>query len=359
VQTDEIMSAREIFDQDYAYFSSFSASWLTHAQEYVEMMIQRFRFTRESQVIEIASNDGYLLQYFKPYNIPVLGVDPTANTAAAAKAKGIETIVDFFGAEFALEKLVKRGIRADLIIGNNVLGHVPDINDFVEGLKIALGHKGIITMEFPHLVRLIEGKQFDTIYHEHFSYLSCTTVGRILKSRGLELFDVEELTTHGGSLRIFVKHQDDKSKSISTRVQNLLEKEADAGISHLSFYAGFQNEVDKIRADFLKFLIEAKAQSQKVIGYGAAAKGTTLINYAGLKGNDLIQFVVDASPHKQGKYLPGSHIPVYGIEKINEYRPNYIIILPWNIKKEISAQLHYCRSWGAKFVTFIPDLLIS
>jgi hypothetical protein len=251
--------------------------------------------------------------------------------------------------------LVKRGIKGDLIIANNVLAHVPNINDFVEGLKIALCDEGVLTMEFPHLLRLVEENQFDTIYHEHFSYLSFTTVNRILKTKGLEAFDVEELPTHGGSLRVFAKHKNDNTKHISENVKQLIEKEADRGINSLAFYAGYQKSVDRIRDNFLKFLIGAKERHKKVIGYGAAAKGTTLINYAGIKGDDLIHFIVDASPHKQRKFLPGSHIPVYGLDRIDDYKPDFIIILPWNIKEEVSAQLSYCRAWGAKFITFIPE----
>jgi SAM-dependent methyltransferase len=355
VQTGEIKRAKEIFDDEYTYFSSYSKTWLAHAKQYVDMMMNRFRFTSNSQVIEVASNDGYLLQYFKDYNIPVLGVDPTANTASAAKEKGIHTIIDFFGAEFAEDRLANKDIKGDLIIGNNVFAHVPDINDFAKGLRIALKDKGIITMEFPHLVRLIENNQFDTIYHEHFSYLSLTTVIQILTSQGLELFDVEEIPTHGGSLRIFVKHIDDDTKSISPNVKRLTDKELNAGINSNAYYKGFQESVGRIKDSFLRFLLDAKENGSKVIGYGAAAKGNTLINFSGIKGNDLIQFVVDASPHKQNKFLPGSHIPVYALDRIETYKPDYIIIFPWNLKNEISNQLSFCRNWGAQFVTFIPE----
>ncbi len=358
VQVDEMQKADNIFDEEYTYFSSFSKSWLQHAKNYVEMMIVRFGFNENSQVIEIASNDGYLLQYFKEQNVPVLGVDPTANTANAAEKKGIRTIVDFFSSRLAKEQLAEAGRKADLIIGNNVLAHVPDINDFVRGMKIALKEDGVITMEFPHLMKLVEECQFDTIYHEHFSYLSFFAVKRIFESQGLKMFDVEEIPTHGGSLRIFAKHKNDNSKEISSNVEALVQKEKAEGIDTLEYYEGFQSRVEKIKYDSLSFLIEEKRKGKKIIGYGAAAKGNTLINYCGIKGTDLIEFVVDASPYKQGKYLPGSHIPVVSKEKIEEYKPDYVIILPWNLKKEISGQLDYIREWGGKFVIFIPELTI-
>lgn len=358
VQLDEMRKADKIFDSEYTYFSSFSTSWLAHAKSYVDMMMRRFHFDQNSQVIEIASNDGYLLQYFVEKNIPVLGIDPTANTAEAAVEKGVKTIVDFFGEKLAEEQLVKKGIQADLIIGNNVLAHVPDINDFVKGMKLALREKGIITMEFPHLLRLVDECQFDTIYHEHFSYLSFFTVKRIFESHGLEMFDVEQIPTHGGSLRIFAKHQGDQSKTIEPSVEKLIREEIDRGINKLTFYEGFQTRIEQIKYSLLSFLIEQKQNNQKVIGYGAAAKGNTLLNYCGVKGTDLIEFVVDASPYKQNKYLPGSHIPVLGKEAIAAYRPDFVIILPWNLKKEIGEQLSFIREWGGEFVIFIPEQFI-
>ncbi len=358
VQVDEMEKADKIFDEEYTYFSSFSKSWLQHAKDYVEMMIEKFGFDQKSLVLEIASNDGYLLQYFKGHNVPVLGVDPTANTAREAEKKGVRTIVDFFGSKLAKEYLLENGKRADLIIGNNVLAHVPDINDFVKGMKIALNAGGIITMEFPHLMKLIEECQFDTIYHEHFSYLSFFAVKRIFENQGLEMFDVEEIPTHGGSLRIYAKHKGDTSKAISLRVRDLIQKEKTEGIDTLAYYQGFQARVEKIKYDSLSFLIEEKRKGKKIIGYGAAAKGNTLINYCGIKGTDMIGFVVDASPYKQGKFLPGSHIPVVSKEKIAEHKPDYVIVLPWNLKKEISGQLDYIREWGGKFVIFIPELTI-
>lgn len=357
VQLDEIKKADQIFDSEYTYFSSFSTSWLEHAKSYVDMMVARFGYSKTSQVIEIASNDGYLLQYFKEYGIPVLGVDPTANTAAVAIDKGIPTIVDFFSTNFAEEKLVKEGIKADLIVGNNVLAHVPDINDFVKGLKTALGENGVITMEFPHLMRLVDECQFDTIYHEHFSYLSFLTVKTIFDFHGLDMFDVEELPTHGGSLRIFAKHKEDTVHQISPRVEKLLKKEIKAGLNTIAYYKGFQQKIEEIKLSFIQFLINQKRLGKKVIGYGAAAKGNTLINFCGIHGTDLISFVVDASPYKQHKYLPGSHIPVVSMERIYEYKPDYVVVFPWNLIKEISNSLSFIKNWGGKLVIFIPGTI--
>jgi hypothetical protein len=356
VQVDEMKKADEIFDSKYTYFSSFSTSFLAHAKDYVEKVMNRFSFTPESQVIEIASNDGYLLQYFLKHNVPVLGIDPTANTAAAAKEKGVDTIVDFFNSKFAQEQLVQKGIQGSLIIGNNVLAHVPDINDFVKGLKIALKDDGLITMEFPHLLSLVNQCQFDTIYHEHFSYLSFSVVKRIFEKYGLEMFDVEEINTHGGSLRIYAKHKEDNTKEVSLKVAELLEREKSAGIDSLEFYMNFQERVNHIKNDVLSFLLNAKKQGKKVIGYGAAAKGNTLLNYCGIKGADFIEFMVDASPHKQNKFLPGSRIPVHGLESIENYKPDYVIVFAWNLLGEIKEQLKYIKNWGGKFVVFIPQL---
>ncbi|MEZ5082521.1 MAG: class I SAM-dependent methyltransferase [Bacteroidales bacterium] len=354
VQVDEMEKADKIFDEEYTYFSSFSTSWLQHAKRYVDMMTERFGFNGESLILEIASNDGYLLQYFKEKNITVVGVDPTANTAREAEKKGVPTIVDFFSADLAQKQFAGKGKKADLIIGNNVLAHVPDINDLVKGMKIALNDTGVITMEFPHLIKLIDEFQFDTIYHEHFSYLSFYAVKRIFEAQDLEMFDVEELTTHGGSLRIYAKHKDDSTKEIGPRVHQLLSKEKEAKVDSLSLYEGFQERIDNVKYDALTFLIEEKRKGKKFIGYGAAAKGNTFLNYCGIKGTDIIEFVVDASPYKQDKFLPGSHIPVVNIDRIKEYKPDYIIILPWNLKNEISEQLKFVREWGAKFVIFIP-----
>ncbi len=356
VQIDEYKKSGEIFNQDYAYFSSFSTSWLEHAKRYVEMITDRLRLNAASHVIEIASNDGYLLQYLLEKQIPCLGIEPSANTAQVAREKGIETLEKFFGANLA-KKLAQEGRKADLIIGNNVLAHVPDINDFVKGLKIALGPGGVITMEFPHLMRLVEQNQFDTIYHEHFSYLSFLAVQRIFVAHDLDIFDVEELPTHGGSLRIYAKHREDSAKAISSNVNALQKREFVAGVNDLSYYPGFQSKAGNVKYSLLSFLLEQKQSGTKVVGYGAAAKGNTLLNYCGVK-KDLIEFVVDVSPHKQGKYLPGSHIPVVKEEEITRLKPGYVLVLPWNIRDEIMGQLSYIRKWGGKFVTAVPELKI-
>jgi 2-polyprenyl-3-methyl-5-hydroxy-6-metoxy-1,4-benzoquinol methylase len=355
VQIDEYKKAREIFSNDYVYFSSYSKSWVEHARLYVEEMVQRFGFNEKSFVIEIASNDGYLLQHFKNKGVPVMGIEPTKNTANVAVLKGIPTITEYFTSAFA-HKLNLRRKKGNLIVGNNVLAHVPDIDDFVEGLKVALRRNGVITMEFPHVLQLIEKCEFDTIYHEHFSYLSFTTVKKIFEAHALELFDVEEQPTHGGSLRIFAKHKKDLNKPISPRVNEMLLKEQRAGITTLQYYQNFQGRVDCIKYELLSFLLDQKRLGNKVVGYGAAAKGNTMLNYAGIKGNDLIQFVVDAAPSKQGKYLPGSHIPVRSEADLKEARPDYIIIFPWNLKEEIMQQLSYVSEWGCQFVVFIPGL---
>ncbi len=356
VQIDEFAKHEDIFNADYVYFSSFSTSWLAHAKAYTDMMIKRFGYNGSSQVIEIASNDGYLLQYFKEQNVPVLGIEPTANTAAAAKEKGIESVVDFFGVRLA-KSLAEKGTKADLLLGNNVLAHVPDINDFVGGLTILLKENGVITFEFPHLLQLIDKNQFDTIYHEHFCYLSLIAVKQIFEHHGLEIFDVEEVTTHGGSLRIFAKHAEDKSKAIEGNVPAMLEKETSFGLKELSIYTSYQQKAEKVKNDFTAFLIEAKNAGKKVAGYGAAAKGNTLLNFAGTK-KDLLHFVVDASPHKQNKFLPGVHIPVFSEETIKSEKPDYIVILPWNLREEISNQLSYIKDWGGKFVVAVPQLQI-
>lgn len=356
VQIEEYKKADEIFGEDYAYFSSFSKSWLEHARKYVEMMCARFGFDENSQIVEIASNDGYLLQYFQEKNVPVLGVEPTLSTARAAREKGIETRTEFFGVELA-EKLARENLQADLLLGNNVLAHVPDINDFVAGLKIALKPGGVVTMEFPHLLRLVENNQFDTIYHEHFSYLSFYTAREIFARNGLVIFDVEELPTHGGSLRLFAKHGEDAAKTVTANVENLLAKEKKAGLFDLNYYENFQAKADKIKLELLAFLIEQKLAGKKVAAYGAAAKGNTLLNYCGVK-KDLIEFVVDASPHKQGRFLPASHIPIVEEDFIKREKPDFVFILPWNIRDEITEQLSYIRQWRGKFVTAIPGIEI-
>ena len=356
VQIYEYKDSKEIFNQNYAYFSSYSTSWLEHAKKYVDMITDRLRLGTESHVMEIASNDGYLLQYFKEKQIPCLGIEPSSNTAQAAREKGIDTLEEFFGVELA-ERLAQEGKKADLIIGNNVLAHVPDINDFVAGLKIALKNGGVVTMEFPHLMRLIEENQFDTIYHEHFSYLSFHTVRRIFAKHGLVLFDVEELITHGGSLRIYARHDEDESKSVTPNVAELLRKEAARGMLKLDYYLDFQQKADKVKYALLSFLLEQKKRGKKVVAYGAPAKGNTLLNYCGVK-KDLIEFIMDASPHKQGKYLPGNHIPVVDEAKIRKAKPDYVLILPWNIKTEITEQLSYLRDWGGRFVMAVPEIKI-
>jgi len=357
VQVDEFKKAVDIFNDEYVYFSSYSKSWVEHAKHYVEDMIKRFGFNGNSTVIEIASNDGYLLQHFRDRGVPVLGIEPTHNTANVAILKGIPTLTEYFGSEFATE-LSKKGTKGNLLIGNNVLAHVPDIDDFVEGLKIALRKDGIVTMEFPHLMRLVENCLFDTIYHEHYSYLSFTTVSKIFEAHGMKMFDVEEMPTHGGSLRVFAKHKKDNGKEISPNVQAMLDTEETHGITTREYYGNFQARVDEIKYNLLEFLLEQRRHDKKVIGYGAAAKGNTLLNYTGIKGNDLIKFVVDAAPSKIGKFLPGSHIPVLEESHIKEYKPDYIIILPWNLREEIMEQLNYVREWGCKFIVFVPKIEI-
>jgi hypothetical protein len=320
------------------------------------MMTDRFGLNESSQVIEIASNDGYLLQYFKEKNIPVLGVEPTANTAAVAKEKGIDSVNDFFGRKTA-QSLVDKNIHADVLLGNNVLAHVPDINDFVGGMKLVLSKTGVITMEFPHLLQLIDQNQFDTIYHEHFSYLSFGTVKQIFEYHGLVMFDVEEIPTHGGSLRIFARHKEDQTKEVSQNVANLLEKEKLFGLADMAIYNNYQVKAEKVKNEFIAFLLEAKKNGKKVAAYGAAAKGNTLLNFCGIR-KDLISFVVDASPHKMNKYLPGVHIPVVAESQIRAFQPDYVVILPWNLKEEISTQLNYIREWNAQFVVAVPEIHI-
>lgn len=357
VQIDEYQKSSAIFNHDYVYFSSFSTSWLSHAKSYCEKVVDRFSLDKNSSVVEIASNDGYLLQYFFERKIPVLGIEPTKNTAKVAMDKGIETITEFFGIDLA-EALVKKGVSADLLIGNNVLAHVPDINDFVAGMQHILSPQGTITMEFPHLIQLIDNNQFDTIYHEHFSYLSLFTVQKIFLAKGLEIYDVDEISTHGGSLRIYAKHVGDTSKQISANVINLIQREKSKGVCKLDYYKGFTDKVEQIKLDLLSFLIDQKKKGKKVAGYGAAAKGNTLLNYCGIK-KDLISLVVDANPIKQDKFLPGSHIPVVNEEKMKLERPDFVIIFPWNLSVEIKQQLSYIREWGGRFLIPIPTIVID
>ncbi|MFM2327053.1 MAG: hypothetical protein RIR31_1255 [Bacteroidota bacterium] len=357
VQVDEYKKSDAIFDSNYVYFSSYSTSWLKHASDYADKMTQRFGYNQDSQVIEIASNDGYLLQYFLQKGIKVMGIEPTANTAEVAIEKGIKTIIEFFGVELADRLRNHWDVKADLLLGNNVLAHVPDIVDFVGGMKIILADEGVITMEFPHLMQLVDNNQFDTIYHEHFSYLSFYTVKQIFESQGLEMFDVEELPTHGGSLRIYAKHAADATKEISANVAAILNKETDKGLNGLAYYDNFQQRALKVKLDLTEFLINQKRAEKKVAAYGAAAKGNTLLNYCGIK-NDLIDFVVDANPHKQDKFLPASHIPVVNEAYLKEAKPDFVIILPWNLKEEITQQLAYISDWGGEFVIPIPSLQI-
>jgi SAM-dependent methyltransferase len=356
VQVDEYKKSDAIFNSDYVYFSSYSTTWLAHAREYAGKMTDRFGLNAQSKVIEVASNDGYLLQYFQQKNIPVLGIEPTANTAKVAIEKGIETVVDFFGVKLA-SSLKSKNIQADLLLGNNVLAHVPDIVDFVKGLKLALKPQGVVTMEFPHLMQLVENNQFDTIYHEHFSYLSFGTVQKIFAAQGLELFDVEELSTHGGSLRIYGKHTEDTSKPVGAAVPALLKKEDSKGMNGMDWYSNFQQKALTVKLDLTALLIKLKQENATVAAYGAAAKGNTLLNYCGIK-NDLISFVVDANPHKQGKWLPASHIPVMNEAHLKQTKPQYVIILPWNLKEEITKQLAYIKDWGGRFIIPVPQLEI-
>ena len=356
VQLEEFASPGDIFAADYAYFSSYSDSWLKHAQRYTHLMIERFGLSEDSLVAEVASNDGYLLQYFVEKKIPVLGVEPAANVAAAAREKGVRTEVQFFGLAAALRLSAQYG-KARLLLGNNVLAHVPDINDFVAGMKAMLAEKGVLTMEFPHLQRLIEGNQFDTIYHEHFSYLSFLAVNRIFAHHGITLFDVEELPTHGGSLRIYGRHTEDGGRLVSDRVEALLQRERSLGMESLAYYAGFEERVKTSKRQLLEFLIGAKREGKTVVGYGAPGKGNTLLNYCGIR-TDFLDFTVDRNPHKQGNFLPGTRIPIYHPDTIRAARPDYVLILPWNLQKEISRQLSYIEEWGGKFVIPIPEVQV-
>lgn len=355
VQIEEFETPENIFN-DYAYFSSYSDTWLKHAKEYVNKMINSFGINKDSYVIEIASNDGYLLQYFKEKDVTVLGIEPAFNVAEAAKKKGIPTETVFFGTKTA-KILVKEGKKADLLLGNNVLAHVPDLNDFTSGLKILLKPEGFITMEFPYLMRLIEEVQFDTIYHEHFSYFSFTTVEKVFAFHGLVIFDVEELPTHGGSLRIYAKHEEDNTKCISNKVYELKKKEFEIGATNMSYYLTFSNKVEQVKLELLKLLIKAKEEGKTVAGYGAPAKGNTLLNYCGIK-RDFIDYTVDKNPYKQGCYLPGSHIPIESPDKIKETKPDYLFILPWNIKGEIMEEMRFISDWGGKFVIPIPNIQV-
>jgi SAM-dependent methyltransferase len=354
VQLDAFETPDAIFS-NYSYFSSFSDTWVEHARRYVETICNRYKFDQNSQVVEIASNDGYLLKEFVRRNIPALGIEPAVNVAQVAQDAGIPTINKFFGNALARE-LVGRGIGADLIIANNVLAHVPDLNDFVSGFKILLKPKGVLTIEFPHLLRLMEGVQFDTVYHEHFSYFSFFAAEKLMASHGLQIFDVERLETHGGSLRLYVTHQEN-AVSHGAGVSSLREEELGAGLLSIDGYSKFPDMVRRVRRKLLRFLLDAEESGKVVVGYGAPAKAVTLLSYCGV-GADLLQFTVDRSPHKQGRLLPGSRLPIYEPDRIREAKPHYILIFPWNIKDEIVSQLSYARSWGAKFVVPIPEVEI-
>ncbi len=353
VQLGEFVAPSDIFGE-YSYFSSYADSWVAHAKRYADRMVECFGINSESLVMEIASNDGYLLQHFVAMNIPVLGIEPAANVAKAAIEKGIPTTVRFFGKQSA-EEIVREQGQADLLLGNNVLAHVPNLNDFVAGMKVAVKPQGIITMEFPHLMRLMEGNQFDTIYHEHFSYFSFYTVQKVFAAHGIALFDVEELTTHGGSLRIFGCHSGERAPS--RRVKELLEREVDKGYTRLETYFAFSEKVKETKRKLLDFLIGVKREGKTVVGYGAPGKGNTLLNYCGIR-QDFVDYTVDRSPHKQGRYTPGTRIPILHPDRIKETRPDYVLLLPWNLKDEIVQQLSYIREWGGQFVTPIPEVAV-
>lgn len=355
VQLHEYVSPAEIFTE-YAYFSSYADSWVQHAKCYTEMTIDRLKLTAKSFVVELASNDGYLLQHFVAKGIPVLGVEPAVNVAEAARKKNVPTLVKFFGRITAKELVAERG-TADLVLGNNVLAQVPDINDFVEGIKILLASRGTVTIEFPHLMRLMQENQFDTIYHEHFFYFSLMSAERVFAAQGLTLFDVEELPTHGGSLRIYGRHAEDQTQPVTERYHELMNREKAAGFDRLDTYALFSEKVRETKRRLLEFLIEAKRKGKAIAGYGAPGKGNTLLNYCGIR-QDFIDYTVDRNTYKQGKYLPGTHIPIFAPEKIGETKPDYVLILPWNFKDEIMGQVSYIREWGGQFVVPIPEVRI-
>jgi len=355
VQLGEYVSPSELFD-DYAYFSSFSETWLNHAEQYTHRMTERCRFNEDSFVVEIASNDGYLLQYFVELGVSVLGVEPAANVARAAIDKGVRTLVEFFGRRTA-ERICGDYGPADLIIGNNVLAHVPDLNDFVAGIKQLLAPGGTLTMEFPHLMQLFEQNQFDTIYHEHFSYFSFTTANRVFAAHGITLFDVEELPTHGGSLRIFGRHDTDVTRTVADNVTDLLSREQEWGVDTMLPYVAFAEKVGRTKRELLSFLIDAKRDGKRIVGYGAPGKGNTLLNYCGI-GRDFLDYTVDLNPHKQGMFTPGTHIPILHPDHIRETKPDYLLILPWNITAEIMKQMDHISAWGGQFVVPIPEVAV-
>jgi SAM-dependent methyltransferase len=356
VQTEDFTDRKEFFSEDYAYFSSFSTGWLDHSRRYVQAMQAQFGLDAASLVVEVAANDGYLLQYVKAAGIGALGIEPTHSTALAARDKGIEIVEEFFGIDLA-ERLASEGRHADLMAANNVLAHVPDINDFVAGFARILKPDGVATFEFPHLLEMVTHGQFDTVYHEHYSYLSLTAVDRIFTANGLQVFDVNRIPTHGGSLRVYAQRADTGTRPREDAVQTVLETEVDRGVASTAFYHGFQSRVDRLKNEFVRFLLDAKRDGRKVAAYGAAAKGNTLLNFAGVR-RDLIPWVVDRNPAKAGKFMPGSRIPIVDEDRIHAERPDLIVILPWNIKDEVMEQLSYAREWGAQFVTAIPELEI-
>ena len=356
VQTEDYAHHAELFSSDYAYFSSFSTSWLAHSELYVDNVAQRFGLSSASHVVEVAANDGYLLQYVQQAGIPCTGIEPTASTARAARARGLDIVEEFFGVVLAAQ-LVDQGMAADLVVANNVLAHVPDINDFVSGFATLLKPGGVATFEFPHLMQLVSGCQFDTIYHEHFSYLSLAAVRRLFEANGLHIFDVEELATHGGSLRVYAQRSDIGTRAVESGVAKLMRIEADAGIETSAYYEGFQARADDVRDGITTFLIEARRTGKRAAAYGAAAKGNTLLNYAGVRPG-LLPWVVDRNPAKQGQYMPGSRIPIVDEQRLRHEKPDYVLILPWNLKSEVMSQLAYIREWGGKFVCAVPRLEI-
>lgn len=357
VQTEDFSRPEALFAADYAYFSSFSDTWLEHARQYVQAMVDRFAFNSQSMVVEVAANDGYLLQYVQDAGIPCLGIEPTAGTAEAARARGLTIVEKFFGEQLA-RTLVHKGHTADLTVANNVLAHVPDINDFVGGFPVLLKPQGVATFEFPHLLQLVRENQFDTVYHEHYSYLSLTTVEAIFTSKGLHIFDVEKLATHGGSLRVYAQRADLGRQKRTERVGEFIVEEKAAGISDAAFYAGFQERAEQVKIDLLAFLVEAKRQRLSVAAYGAAAKGNTLLNFAGIRP-DLLSYVADRNPAKQSKYMPGSRIPIVDEAYLERNRPDFVLILPWNLRDEVRNQLEYIRKWGGRFVTAVPKLRVD
>jgi SAM-dependent methyltransferase len=357
VQTEDFTNAHDLFDADYAYFSGVSTSWQAHAELYVGDMVARFKLNGKSRVVEVAANDGYLLQFVKARGIPCTGVEPTASTAAAARAKGIDVVQDFFGRRLAGE-MSARGLQADLLTANNVLAHVPDINDFVAGFAALLKPHGVATFEFPHLLRLMDDAQFDTIYHEHFSYLSLTALRSVFEKAGLQVFDVQELPTHGGSLRVYAQRADASTHAVVHTVDTMLQRESDAGVRTAAYYRGLQMRAERIRDDLLGFLRQAKVEGRSVMGYGAAAKGNTLLNFAGV-GTELVRCVVDLNPAKQGKFMPGSRIPIVGRQVLDREPPDYLLVLPWNIFPEVRQQNAALATQGTRFVTAVPELRVS